>query len=143
MNTTKLVVLGLVFLSAILIHVLLIQKEGFTTRLNATNVKNMFIETTNELIKKFNEYSGIKIILNDSVTKYNRLDRAYSSHFADMHELRRKISSGLYSDYHCLRPHSEHQDTNNFIVDSLAIRPPHVVTSVRKKRGIVPWLNYK
>ena len=94
------------------------------------------------LIKKFNEYYGKKIILNDSVTKYNRLDRAYSSQFADMHELRRKISSGLYSDYHCLRPHSEHQDTNNFIVDSLAIRQSHVVTPVRKKRGIVPWLYY-
>lgn len=96
------------------------------------------------LIKKFNEYSGRKVILNDSVTRYNRLDRAYSSHFADTNELRRKIAAGVYSDYHCLRPHSEHKDMNNFIVDSLAIIPilEHVITPLRKKRGIVPWLYY-
>lgn len=74
MNTTKLVVLGLVFLSAILIHVLVIQKEGFqsVTRLTVTNVKNIFIETTNELIKKFNELNKLSdTIKSDKRVKKN------------------------------------------------------------------------
>ena len=54
MNTTKLVVLGLVFLSAILIHMLLIQKEGFDTRINQTNVKRLFIDSMQELIAHYN-----------------------------------------------------------------------------------------
>jgi hypothetical protein len=56
MNTTKLVVLGLVFLSAILIHILIIQKEGFQiiTPINATNVKKLFIDSMQELIAHYN-----------------------------------------------------------------------------------------
>jgi hypothetical protein len=76
MNTTKLVVLGLVFLSAILIHVLVIQKEGFQTitRLNATNVKNMFIETIHELIKRFNELNDLSdTIKSDKRVKKSRI----------------------------------------------------------------------
>jgi hypothetical protein len=77
MNTTKLVVLGLVFLSAILIHVLVIQKEGFNdtiTRLTATNVKNMFIETVNKLVQKFNELNKLSdTIKSDKRVKKNRI----------------------------------------------------------------------
>jgi hypothetical protein len=87
------------------------------------------------LIKKFNEYPGKKVILNDRLTRFNRLDRAYSSQFTDMNDLRSKITSGGYSDYHCLRPYSVHRDMNNFIVDSL-VRP----VQLRKPSGKLTWL---
>jgi hypothetical protein len=56
MNTTKLVVLGLVFLSAVLIHILVIKREGFetVTKIDATNVKNLFIQSMQELIAHYN-----------------------------------------------------------------------------------------
>ena len=75
------------------------------------------------LIKKFNEYSGNKIILNDAITRYSRLDRISGWQFSDLRELRDKISKGEYSDYHCLRPYSEHKEMNDFIVESLKIIP--------------------
>jgi hypothetical protein len=75
------------------------------------------------LIKKFNEYSGDKIILNDIVTKYNRLDRPNSSQFVDKNLLRDKITKRQYSDYHCLRPYLEHKEMNDFIVESLSMKP--------------------
>jgi len=71
------------------------------------------------LMKKFNEYSGNKIILNDIVTRYNRLCRDMGWQFYDLNELRDKISKGEYSDYHCLRPYSHHKVVNDFIVESL------------------------
>lgn len=73
------------------------------------------------LIKQYNEYSGKKTILNDSITKYNRLDRIHSNQFANLNELRNKIKNGEYSDYHCLRPYSENKEMNDFIVESLPI----------------------
>ena len=74
------------------------------------------------LIKKFNEHEGSKIILNDNITKYNRLDRVFKNQFADRNTLRKQIAAGDYSDYHCLRPHSAHTEINNFIVDSLTVK---------------------
>ena len=71
------------------------------------------------LIKKFNEYSGEKTILNDRITKYKRLDR-WGSNFNDP-DLRNKIKSGIFSDYHCLRPYSQYKQINDFIVESLHI----------------------
>ena len=71
------------------------------------------------LLKKFNEFNGEKIILNDYITKFNRLDRIYDEHFTNKDILRDKIIKGDYSDYHCIRPYKNNKDINNFIVESL------------------------
>lgn len=71
------------------------------------------------LIQKFREYRGIKVILHDSITKYNRLDRIHAFQFLDKGLLRDRIYNGEYSDYHCLRPYCENKEMNDFIVNSL------------------------
>ena len=85
------------------------------------------------LIKKFNEFSGNKIILNDRITRYNRLDRIDGWQFSNLKELRDKISKGEYSDYHCLRPYSQHKEVNDFIVESLKITPAIQHNTARPK----------
>jgi hypothetical protein len=70
------------------------------------------------LIEKFNQYSGKKVILNDRITKYKRLDRS-GSNFNDP-SLKDKIKSGMFSDYHCLRPYLQYKQINDFIVDCLS-----------------------
>lgn len=75
------------------------------------------------LIKKFNEYPGKKIILNDSITKYSRLDRIQSNQFSNKAGLRINIASGIYSDYHCIRPYSSNKEINDFIVESIPQNP--------------------
>jgi len=84
------------------------------------------------LIKKFNEYSGNKMILNDSTTKYNRLDRAFAWQFSDRTQLRDSISRGEYSDYHCVRPYIDNKDINDFIVESLYYKPQiHAINNTK------------
>lgn len=78
------------------------------------------------LMTKFNEYSGTKIILNDDITKFNRLDRSSEWQFYNLNELRNKIGNGEYSDYHSLRPYSRHKELNDFIVESLIHTRPGV-----------------
>lgn len=73
------------------------------------------------LIQKFKEWTGPKIILNDRITKYNRLDRVLPHQFNDIANLRCKIKQGIYSDYHCLRPYTQYKQINDFVVDSLRI----------------------
>jgi hypothetical protein len=71
------------------------------------------------LLKKFNLWSGPKITLNDSITKFNRLDRIHPWVFDDRSKLSNDIKSGMYIDYHCLRPHSLYKDVNDFVVRCL------------------------
>jgi len=71
------------------------------------------------LLKKFNTWNGPKVTLNDSITKFHRLDRIHSYPFSNRDELKRKIQSGIYIDYHCLRPYSSYRDINDFIVSCL------------------------
>jgi len=71
------------------------------------------------LIQKFNAWTGPKVILNDGLTRYHRLDRIHPSQFKVRAFLRNDIQSGNYSDYHCLRPYSKHKDMNDFVVASL------------------------
>jgi hypothetical protein len=73
------------------------------------------------LIEFFNRYSGKKIILNDNITKYNRLDR-YGFNFNDK-TLFGKIQSGIFSDYHCLRPYSKYKEINDKLVEQLRSIP--------------------
>lgn len=68
------------------------------------------------LLKKFNEWNGPKVTLNDQITGYNRLDRIHPWVFENRDILRSNIQKGLYSDYHCLRPYSDYKDINDFIV---------------------------
>lgn len=71
------------------------------------------------LLQKFNMWSGPKITLNDSITKYNRLDRVHPWVFNNKDELKKSIQSEKYTDYHCLRPYSQYKDTNDFVVSCL------------------------
>lgn len=69
------------------------------------------------LVKQFLQYSGKKTLLNDSVTRFRRLDRI-SREVYDPAVFER-IRSGLFSDYHCLRPYSDHQAINEAFVNAL------------------------
>ena len=72
----------------------------------------------------------MKIILNDSITKYKRLDRA-GYNFNDRF-LADKIKSGEYSDYHCLRPYSQFKEVNDFIIQNLRRDPEQVKNNILK-----------
>jgi hypothetical protein len=82
------------------------------------------------LIEKFKQYNGKKIILNDRITRYNRLDR-YGFNFND-NTLSNKIQSGVFSDYHCLRPYEKYKNINDFIVDQLRRDPVRSDFSLKK-----------
>lgn len=71
------------------------------------------------LTKKFKEFSGNRVMLNDRLTKYRRLCRSDAQAFRDMDTLCSAISKGMYSDYHCLRPYSDYKEINDKIVSSL------------------------
>jgi hypothetical protein len=71
------------------------------------------------LLRKFNEWNGKKVTLNDSITSFNRLDRVRPWVFLNRSQLQHVINIGAYSDYHCLRPYSEHKDINDFVVSCL------------------------
>lgn len=71
------------------------------------------------LVNKFNEWNGTKVILNDVITSYNRLDRIHPWVFQNRAELKRHIQAGSYSDYHCMRPYSQNKEINDFVVKCL------------------------
>jgi hypothetical protein len=72
------------------------------------------------LLRKFNSYSGPKITLNDSITKFNRLDRIHSFRFDNLEILKQEVVAGRYIDYHGLRPYSEYKSINDMIVSWLS-----------------------
>lgn len=69
------------------------------------------------LTKMFKLWDGNKVVLNDIITNFKRLCR--SSGDFNLATLKDKIKSGMYCDYHCLRPYSKYRTINDFIVDSL------------------------
>jgi hypothetical protein len=71
------------------------------------------------LLKMFNNWNGPKVTLNDKLTKYNRLDRIHPWIFSDHAQLSKSIQDGIYSDYHCLRPYSQYNEINDFVVSCL------------------------
>jgi len=72
------------------------------------------------LIEKYNSYQGKKIILNDKITRYKRLDReGFNFNKLENNTLQIEVASGLYSDYHCLRPYSKYKEINDKIVSFL------------------------
>lgn len=61
-------------------------------------------------------------ILNDLITGFRRLDRGDSEEtFNDFLKLAQDIHQGKYSDYHCLRPHSEYRKINDFILKYIPV----------------------
>ena len=71
------------------------------------------------LVKMFNEWTGKKLVLNDSITRFGRLDRIHPWVFSDKNALKARIQRGEYADYHCMRPYNENKDINDFVVDCL------------------------
>ena len=60
------------------------------------------------------------IKFSDCITGFSRLDRceSFSTNISD--ELKNKIKSGFFSDYHCLRPYSTHKEINEQIYNLLS-----------------------
>jgi len=71
------------------------------------------------LVHAFNAWGGKKVVLNDSITEFRRLDRADPAAFTNAMQLRLRIQNGYYADYHCLRPYSQYRNVNDFVVSSL------------------------
>lgn len=71
------------------------------------------------LTKKFKEHTGNRVILNDKITRYRRLCRSDNQVFRNTNELYSNIRSGMYSDYHCLRPYLDYKEMNDKIVSCL------------------------
>lgn len=78
------------------------------------------------LIEKFNAYNGAKYVLNDTITKYNRLSRHIfhiEHEYMGLNVLKSNIENKLYSDFHILRPYSQYKSLNQYIVNSLTCTP--------------------
>ena len=71
------------------------------------------------LVNSFNAWSGPKTVLNDTVTKFKRLDRAYPQVFEDPFKLWALVQNGGFTDYHCLRPYDAYRTQNEFIVGAI------------------------
>jgi hypothetical protein len=83
------------------------------------------------LTERFATYRGKKTTLNDKITGFYRLCRSEQRDFQDKSQLQVLIRKGIYSDYHCLRPYSEHKEMNDFIVECLHSGIPQK-TSLRR-----------
>ena len=72
------------------------------------------------LVREFNNWNGPKTVLNDNITGFQRLDRAYHAYLFDNRPfLSEHIKSGYFADYHCLRPYSQYKEQNDFVVSCL------------------------
>ena len=69
--------------------------------------------------KMFDAWAGDKIVLNDKITNFTRLDRVNPWNFTNKTQLRNTLLIGYFCDYHCLRPYSENRVINDFIVSCL------------------------
>ena len=69
---------------------------------------------------KWNKKNNNFISLDDNYTKFNRLNREIhikNNKLSD--EIKKNIKSGLYTDYHCIRPFEKYQEVNNEIISLL------------------------
>jgi hypothetical protein len=71
------------------------------------------------LVRKFNEWNGPKVVLNDSITSYSRLDRIHPWVFQNRVQLKEHIQAGSFSDYHCIRPYAQNKEINDYVVKCL------------------------
>jgi len=67
----------------------------------------------------FDQWDGHKVVLNDALTQFTRLDRIHPWDFVNRVHLRNTLLTGFFCDYHCLRPYSENKEINDFIVSCL------------------------
>jgi hypothetical protein len=67
-------------------------------------------------VMEWNEKTQNLECLKESTTGFCRFDRLY---FCMNDEIRERIRNGVYTDYHCLRPMSEHRETNEHIYELL------------------------
>lgn len=67
----------------------------------------------------FDRWTGHKVVLNDGITQFTRLDRIHPWNFTNRVQLRNTLLIGHFCDYHCLRPYSENKEINDFIVSCL------------------------
>lgn len=68
---------------------------------------------------QFHAWNGPKVILNDRITRFARLDRVLPHQFVNRLGLFGAIRGGVYADYHCHRPYSQFKDINDFVVNCL------------------------
>jgi len=61
-------------------------------------------------VTKWNKETNNLICLNEKKTKFNRLDRN-TFNISNM-DIRKNITNGIYTDYHCYRPMSKYFDIN-------------------------------
>lgn len=73
------------------------------------------------LVKAFNDWNGPKIVLNDSITKFARLDRVMPAEIWEKQRsrIRELIVQGYFADYHCLRPYEQYREMNDWVVSCL------------------------
>lgn len=73
------------------------------------------------LVNAFNQWSGRKIVLNDPITKFARLDRVMPMDIWDRERdrIRSLIVQGYFADYHCLRPYNQFRGWNDWVVSCL------------------------
>jgi hypothetical protein len=69
------------------------------------------------------KHYGIVKYLKDSDLKFQRLDRAHTHMFVVNRriDLRKRIQTGIYHDYHALRPYSEFKEVNDFVLESILL----------------------
>lgn len=79
---------------------------------------------TDQIVFKriFDQWTGHKVVLNDGLTQFTRLDRIHPWNFVDRPQLRSSLLDGRFCDYHCLRPYAANKDINDFIVSCLQER---------------------
>jgi len=74
------------------------------------------------LVDKFNKWNGKKLVLNDTITNFHRLDRAFDGHLFSG-ENRPKLASMIgrehYADFHCFRPYTDYKEQNDFVVSCI------------------------
>lgn len=73
------------------------------------------------LVEAVKGWSGHTVILNDQITKFDRLDRGLPVEIWEKQQrrIRTLILQGYFADYHCLRPYSTYRGWNEWVVSCL------------------------
>ena len=98
-------------------------KDVYSKLQNGYNIwgNGWFTDQTDfyKYVMEWNKTTNRFIILSDSTTGISRLDRCESFSQTISEELKDKIKSGFFSDYHCLRPYSKYANINDEIYNLL------------------------
>lgn len=115
-------------------YVDIIKKWYSETNYNGGHGASGWFSDQEQLTKYFNNYKGNKVIIPKSKLNFNRLDRGQTEPYKNLEKLKSDIQSGVYSDYHVLRPYNEHKDINDFIVENI---PQYSIGGKRRKRRTI------